>query len=117
MRSRRVSRVVAALAAALLVTSALGACLTPRVEAAVRDCCKKRCAHDVAGSLRSCCCPAEQSPGTATSLPQVKPPAAPAWSVHLAVPVAPAPALAALAPEAAAPPHCPLFLQRCTLVL
>src|SRR5262245_44640990 len=106
MSRRRPSRFVAALAAAFLLVSAVGACMAPRVEAAARDCCKKRCDHDAAGTLRSCCCPASQAPATAAtpSLPDLKP-AATSASIAPAVALAGVLAPALGTPRADAPPR------------
>jgi hypothetical protein len=117
MRSRRASRVVAATAALFLAASGLGACLYPRAAAAAKDCCKKRCDHDAKGSIRGCCCATPASPVPSTGRPDAKP-VTPSFLMVVtprSAVVPPAHALAILG--AAAPPGCPLFLQRCTLVL
>jgi hypothetical protein len=117
MRSRRASRVVAAVAALFLAASGVGACLYPRTAAAARDCCKKRCHHDAKGSMRSCCCATPSPPAPSVSPPEAKPVAS-AWVATALLPVSvalPVHALGILGPHA--PPGCPLFLQRCTLVL
>jgi len=112
-------RVIAALAAVLLAASSVGASLAPRTPSAAR-CCKqeKRCQHERAHTIAPCCCAPGEAPAAGTTIPQVKAPTASAWAAVVA-PTASlaAPALALPAPDAHAPPHCPLFLQRCTLVL
>jgi hypothetical protein len=115
MRSRRVSRLLAAVAAVFLAGSSVGATVYARTSA-VRDCCKKRCQHD-APTVRGCCCALPATPAPSATAPdQVKPvsfvsaPSAMPVIVHVATP-------AACSLAAHAPPGCPLFLQRCTLVL
>ena len=112
-------RVIAALAAVLLAASSVGASLAPRTPSAAR-CCQqeKRCQHERAHTIAPCCCAPGEAPAAGTTVPQVKAPTASAWAAVVA-PTASlaAPALALAAPGAHAPPHCPLFLQRCTLVL
>jgi len=119
MARPRVPRLIAGLAAVLLAASSVGASLTPRAPSAAR-CCQKqqRCQHERARTIAPCCCAPGEAPAAGTSLPQVKAPTASACTM-VAAPTAslaaPAPALTAAG--AYAPPHCPLFLQRCSLVL
>src|SRR5436189_2671324 len=112
-------RVISALAAVLLAASSVGASLAPRAPSAARCCQKeKRCQHERARTIAPCCCAPGEAPAAGTTVPQVKAPTAATWTpvaAHSVGVTAPAPTLAA--PGAHAPPHCPLFLQRCTLVL
>src|SRR5205823_9575279 len=110
-------RVIAALAAVLLAASSVGASLAPRTPSAAR-CCQqeKRCQHERAHTIAPCCCAPGEAPAAGTTVPQVNAPTAAAWT-QAAAPAAKLPAPTLAAPEAHAPPHCPLFLQRCTLVL
>ena len=115
----RAPRVIAALAAVLLAASSVGASLAPRAPSAARCCQKeKRCQHERARTIAPCCCAPGEAPAAGTTVPQVKAPTASAWAAVVApTAILAAPALALAAPGAHAPPHCPLFLQRCTLVL
>jgi len=115
----RAPRVIAALAAVLLAASSVGASLAPRTPSAARCCQKeKRCQHERARTIAPCCCAPGEAPAAGTTVPQVKAPT-PSACTSVAVPTASlaAPASTLAAPGAHAPPHCPLFLQRCTLVL
>ena len=115
----RAPRVISALAAVLLAASSVGASLAPRTPSAAR-CCQqeKRCQHERARTIAPCCCAPGEAPAAGTTVPQVKAPTASAWAAVVAPTVSlAAPALALPPPGAHAPPHCPLFLQRCTLVL
>ena len=119
MPRRRAPRVIAALAAVLLAASSVGASLAPRTPSAAR-CCQqeKRCQHERARTIAPCCCAPGEAPAAGTTVPQVKAPTAATWATLAALSVGlavSAPPLAA--PGAHTPPHCPLFLQRCTLVL
>ena len=111
-------RAIAALAAVLLAASSVGASLAPSDAAAAR-CCKreKRCQHGQTRTIAPCCCAPAETPAAGATLPQVKAPTASVWTMVAAhaVSVVAVPALAL--PAAHAPPHTPLFLQRCTLVL
>jgi len=119
MLRQRAPRVIAALAAVLLAASSVGASLAPRTTAADR-CCRqeKRCQHEHARTIAPCCCAPAEAPAAGSTVPQVKAPPASTWTV-VAAPVATS--LAAVPaldlPAAHAPPHTPLFLQRCTLIL
>jgi len=119
MPHRRAPRVIAALAAVVLAASSVGASLAPRTAAAAR-CCRqeKRCQHEHARTIAPCCCAPGEAPAAGSTVPQVKAPTASTWTV-VALPVATGdPAVPALdLPAAHAPPHTPLFLQRCTLIL
>src|SRR6058998_724389 len=113
----RASRVISALAAVLLAASSVGASLAPRTPSAAR-CCQqqKRCQHERARTIAPCCCAPGEAPAAGTTVPQVKAPTAATWATLAALSVGlavSAPPLAA--PGAHTPPHCPLFLQRCTL--
>ena len=110
-------RVIAALAAVLLAASSVGASLAPRAPSAAR-CCReaKRCQHERARTIAPCCCAPGEAPAAGTTVPQVKAPTVSAWTL-VAAPAASLPAPTLAAPGAHTPPHCPLFLQRCTLVL
>ena len=115
MRSRRVSRLLAAVAAVLLAVSSVGATAYARTSAA-RDCCKKHCQHD-APTMRGCCCAFPAAPTPTASVSD-----APQRASVLALPVALLPIERVGTPPvctlaAHAPPGCPLFLKRCTLVL
>ena len=110
-------RVISALAAVLLAASSVGASLAPRAPSAARCCQKeKRCQHERARTIAPCCCAPGEAPAAGATVPQVNAPTAAAWT-QAAAPAAKLPAPTLAAPEAHAPPHCPLFLQRCTLVL
>ena len=113
-------RVIAALAAVLLAASSVGASLVPRAPSAAR-CCReaKRCQHERARTIAPCCCARGEAPAAGTTVPQLKAPTAATGTMIVAAPTArlAAPALALVSPGALAPPHCPLFLQRCALVL
>src|SRR6266403_1016782 len=110
-------RVISALAAVLLAASSVGASLAPRAPSAARCCQKeKRCQQERARTIAPCCCAPGEAPAAGTTVPQVKAPTVSAWTL-VAAPAASLPAPTLAAPGAHAPPHCPLFLQRCTLVL
>src|SRR5436309_7261300 len=117
MVRQRSPRVIAALAAVLLAASSVGASLAPRAPSAAR-CCQQetRCQHERAHTIAPCCCAPGEAPAAGSTVPQVKAPTASAWAL-VAAPAASLPAPTLAAPGAHAPPHCPLFRQRRTLVL
>jgi len=116
MRSRRATRLVAAIAIVFLAASGAGACLYPRTAAAAKECCRTRCGHDRGGSIRSCCCKAPAPDTTGEAASHAGPLGFAPPLVSVAGPsVVGAPAAVASVPQTSSGP--PGFLQHRTLLL